>query len=431
MMKKEKQIVYSEPIEEIISTPPKSLVRWGTTLLFVLFVMFFLFAWLVKFPDDIPGPIEITTETPNITMVSKITGRIDQLYVNDGDQVSKGQILALMETPASLAEVESLKRIIDTVSDPENLKSTSFPSFSQLAEIQEYYSSFLKLLDDYNAVTANDFYGNKIASVDHELTVLASHLDELSNKEEIVRNNLQLETNEFFRDSSLYEQGFLSKSEYEKALKTLNDLRLSLQEVVLEQSSLSVDMVTKQEQRKEYLIQRRETNQTAISELNRAFQLLTTRIDMWISTYLLIAPANGTISFSKFWSSNQSVSANEVVMGIIPENPGEIIGRMTLDMQRSGKVEVGQQVIIKLSSYPYLEYGTIMGNVKSKSSVADSDNYIIEVSLPNGLTTIYDKTLEFSHNMSGTAEIITDNQSILQRIFYPIQYIINRNKYIK
>ena len=72
-----------------------------------------------------------------------------------------------------------------------------------------------------------------------------------------------------------------------------------------------------------------------------------------------------------------------------------------------------------------------MGNVKSKSTVADSDNYIIEVNLPNGLTTIYDKTLEFSHNMSGTAEIITDNQSILQRIFYPLQYIINRNKYIK
>ena len=430
-MEKEKHIVYSEPIEEIISTPPKSLIRWGTTLLFVLFVMFFLFAWLVKFPDDIPGPIEITTETPNITMVSKITGRIDQLYVNDGDKVSKGQVLALMETPASLAEIESLKKIVDTVSAPENLSSTSFPSYSQLAEIQEYYSSFLKLLDDYNAVTANDFYGNKIASVDHELSVLTTHLNELSNKEKLVRDNLELETNEFFRDSSLYEQGYLSKSEYEKALKTLNDLRLNLQEVVLEQSSLYVDMVAKQEQRKEYLIQRRETNQTAISELNRAFQLLTTRIDMWISDYLLIAPANGVISFSKFWSSNQSVSANEVVMGIIPENPGDIIGRMTLDMQRSGKVEVGQQVIIKLSSYPYLEYGTIMGNVKSKSTVADSDNYIIEVSLPNGLTTIYDKTLEFSHNMSGTAEIITDNQSILQRIFYPLQYLINRNKYIK
>ena len=351
--------------------------------------------------------------------------------MNDGDKVSKGQVLALMETPASLAEIESLKKIVDTVSAPENLSSTSFPSYSQLAEIQEYYSSFLKLLDDYNAVTANDFYGNKIASVDHELSVLTTHLNELSNKEKLVRDNLELETNEFFRDSSLYEQGYLSKSEYEKALKTLNDLRLNLQEVVLEQSSLYVDMVAKQEQRKEYLIQRRETNQTAISELNRAFQLLTTRIDMWISDYLLIAPANGVISFSKFWSSNQSVSANEVVMGIIPENPGDIIGRMTLDMQRSGKVEVGQQVIIKLSSYPYLEYGTIMGNVKSKSTVADSDNYIIEVSLPNGLTTIYDKTLEFSHNMSGTAEIITDNQSILQRIFYPLQYLINRNKYIK
>jgi hypothetical protein len=97
-------------------------------------------------------------------------------------------------------------------------------------------------------------------------------------------------------------------------------------------------------------------------------------------------------------------------------------------MLRSGKVKPGQKVNIKLSGYPYLEYGMVRGVIKSKSLVASRDAYIIEIDLPDGLTTLYGIKLDFAQNMQGTAEIITEDLRLLQKIVNPFRYMISRNK---
>jgi HlyD family secretion protein len=97
-------------------------------------------------------------------------------------------------------------------------------------------------------------------------------------------------------------------------------------------------------------------------------------------------------------------------------------------MNRSGKVKTGQTVNIKFSSYPFLEYGMVKGIVKSKSLVPSGVFYVLEIDLPDGLTTLYGKNLEFTQNMQGTAEIITDDLRLLQKIINPFRYLISRNR---
>ncbi len=70
----------------------------------------------------------------------------------------------------------------------------------------------------------------------------------------------------------------------------------------------------------------------------------------------------------------------------------------------------------------------VRGIVKSKSLVPSDDSYIIEISLPEGLTTLYGKNLDFTQNMQGTAEIITDDLRLLQKIMNPFRYLVSRNK---
>jgi HlyD family secretion protein len=97
-------------------------------------------------------------------------------------------------------------------------------------------------------------------------------------------------------------------------------------------------------------------------------------------------------------------------------------------MQRSGKVKQGQAVNIKLSSYPYLEYGMVRGRIKTKSLVPSGDAYVIEIELPDGLTTLYKRKLDFTQNMQGVAEVITDDMRLLQKIIYPLRYLLSVNK---
>jgi HlyD family secretion protein len=155
---------------------------------------------------------------------------------------------------------------------------------------------------------------------------------------------------------------------------------------------------------------------------------LRAQMNIWVNTYYLSSPVEGIATFTKFWSTNQSVVRDEPVISVVPRDPGEFIGRINLKMQRSGKVQEGQLVNIKLSGYPYLEYGMVRGIVKSKSLVPSGDAYVIEITLTDGLTTLYGKELEFTQNMQGIAEIITEDVRLLQRIVNPFRHMISKNK---
>jgi len=70
----------------------------------------------------------------------------------------------------------------------------------------------------------------------------------------------------------------------------------------------------------------------------------------------------------------------------------------------------------------------VRGIVRTKSLVPSGDSYIIEIELPDGLRTLYNKQLEFTQNMQGTAEIITEDMSLLQKIVDPFVTLFQKTK---
>lgn len=156
--------------------------------------------------------------------------------------------------------------------------------------------------------------------------------------------------------------------------------------------------------------------------------ILKAELNIWENTYLLKSPVDGIVTFTRYWTENQIVVRDEPVLSVIPHKAGNYLGRMNLKMLRSGKVKPGQLVNIKLSSYPYLEYGMLRGIIRTKSMVPSKDAYIIEIELPDGLTTLYGKKLEFTQNMDGTAEIITEDLRLLQKMINPLRYLLSKNK---
>ena len=421
-------IIYSDPVNEIMGHPPGRIVRWGNTAIMLVFVIFILFLWLIKYPDTIPAPVEITTVNPPVILVSKLTGRIKNLYVMDKDQIGPGQLIAVMETAASIDDLTKIKNIVDTISDPERIMLTSLPEFSELGEIQNYWGSFLKSLSDFNNYNINDYYGNKIKSLTDEIDGILTYIGRVEVKEKLFSENRMLEAKKYSRDSVLYVNGVYSESDLEKSRQSLIRLNIELQQVRLDHTAKSIELAEKRQLLQDYRIKKLEEKEKYYSVLNESFLNLKAQIKIWENTYLLISPVSGIVTFTKFWSENQIVEKDEPVLSIVPMDAGDFIGRINLKMNRSGKVKPGQAVNIKLSGYPYLEYGMVRGIVKSKSLVPSEGSYIIELSLPSGLTTLYGKKLDFTQNMQGTAEIITDNLRLLQKIINPFRYLISRNK---
>jgi len=127
------------------------------------------------------------------------------------------------------------------------------------------------------------------------------------------------------------------------------------------------------------------------------------------------------------WSNNQWVTAGDPIMTILPENEDKIIGRMEIPMQRSGKVHVNQDIMLKLSNYPYMEYGVIFGKIKSISLVPYKENYIAEIEIPS-LITNYNHTIPFNQQMEGIASVIVKDVSLFERLMQPVISSINGHK---
>lgn len=428
MKNRKADIVYSDPVKEIISNPPRRIIRWGTTIIFSVLAAMVILSWLIRYPDVVPAAVEITTVNPPVTLVSKITGAINKLYVKDGQNVSPGELLAVMETAASIGEIELLRSVIDTVHKPESLQNEHFPAFYRLGEIQEPYASFRKSLADFNTYIRNDFYGKRIISMTEEINGIEEYITRLKVKEKLVSQNLEIEENKYRRDSTLHSTNVYSQSELEISRQAFIRTRLELQEVRLDYASRLIELAEKRQLLQDYAVNRQSEREKLISSLGETFLNLKARMKIWETTYLLISPIRGRVAFTEYWSENQSVTIDQPVLSVVPENTGEYIGRINLKMQRSGKVKTGQTVNIQLSGYPYLEYGMVRGVIRSKSLVPSGDAYIIEVSLPDGLNTLYGKKLEFTQRMQGTAEIVTEDLRLIQKIINPFRHLVSKSR---
>ena len=84
-----------------------------------------------------------------------------------------------------------------------------------------------------------------------------------------------------------------------------------------------------------------------------------------------------------------------------------------------------KKVLIKLDNYRFQEYGIVEGRVQNISlSSDDKGNYYVDVVLPKGLKTSYNKTLVFDKELRGNAEIVTQDLRLIERFFYQIRKLL-------
>ena len=72
---------------------------------------------------------------------------------------------------------------------------------------------------------------------------------------------------------------------------------------------------------------------------------------------------------------------------------------------------------IKLSSFPFAEYGTLSGFVQSISQNPIEKYYLVYISLPNGLVSSTGAQLYFAETIYGQAEILTKDRRLISRVF--------------
>ena len=420
----------SEEFKDILGRPPRWMVRWGITVIFVLIAMLIAGSWFFKYPDAVPSKIVVTTKNPPAPIVARSSGKIDHMLVRDKQQVEKGQALAIIENTANYRDVLELEDWLANFDEHDlnaNPELTLQKAHYILGEVQPQYAIFLKKREDLSHFNRLDYHQQKINSLKNELRRSQQHYQKLLNQKSIIQEEYELIKRQFQRDSMLYAKEVIPEAEYEKSESQLLNKKYALEQIAVSLSDSRIQRSRIEQNMLELELQyQRQKNQLRLN-LAESLDNLKAAIKEWKRKYYLSAPTEGKVTFTSYWSANQYVEKGKRVMTVIPKTAGEIIGKMTLPFRGAGKVKEGQQVNIQFANYPVLEYGMVEGVVRSISLVPENQVYAVEVALPEGLTTFYGVELQFSQQMQGKAEVITQDIRLLERIIRPLRYVVNKN----
>ncbi|RUT78843.1 HlyD family secretion protein [Ancylomarina longa] len=418
----------SDEVKEILGRMPNWIIRSGTALFFIVIFALIIGSWFFRYPDIIHARLVLTTVNPPAELVSRASGKIQNLYVSDNQEVPQGFLLAVIENPAVNEDVLALKdKLIQFkghLTGSKKIESNLLEQNLRLGEIQTYYNAFLKSYVDYHRFFEMKYYDRKIASYRDQISKYHMYYDRQYQQKKILESELSISKNQFLRDSSLFLRGVISQSEFQNARKKYLDQSYTFHGARSSLASTQISISEVQQQIIDLEIKKENERKVLQNTMIQSYDNLKAQIDIWEQKYLIRTPIAGKVSFNKFWSSNQNVKQGERVFMVLPLDSTKLVARVELGVRGAGKVKVGQRVNIKLDNYPYLEYGMLEGTIQSISKVPEDQKYSLDVNFPNGLVTNYGIKLKFAQQIEGDAEIITEDMRLLERIFNPIKALL-------
>lgn len=426
----DKTEIHSEEIQELMGFIPKGVVRWGLTVIFLTLSGIIIGSFFFKSPEIITAPMVLTTENPPVALLSKSTGKIDRLFVQDGQQVDAGTIVALINNPTNYQDYLLLKAGLskrpDTITWDRQVLAVELPGKLTLGELQSSYSSFLKNRNSFRHYLKQNLIPQKIELLKKQITKQKEYYQTQLRQRDIQLKDLILSAKAFDRDSLLFVKQATSESEYEKARQTL--LAKKSASIGFEASLKNTESSILQMQQNSVELQMQHEKELAQFrlELDESKQNLENLAHQWEEKYMVRSPVKGKITYTSVWSENQEVKAGELIGTVIPQGDLTIIAKAVVPTAGFGKVEVGQKVNIKLAGFPYMQFGMLKGRVRSVSLVPEEKGYVAEIELTGGMTSSYRENLKFIQQMDGTAEIVTKDLRLIYRFINPLRALLDK-----
>ena len=364
-----------------LNIEPGYLLRRGTAYMFGFFFLVLILAGIISFNQVVKGSVTLTSKNPPVEIKVKRDGKLSAIYYKPGDSIVAGDIVAVLDNPASQKDITFLKERLGKdflkVLSLEALL-TEFPvNLSLGTSLQAAYNRFLE--EYHNLILENTLGHNQIMeqgllqNINNQRSILNSKEEEF----QLMENSLSISTENINRHRQLFEKGVISKFDLEKV------------------------------------------------ELVFAKQNLLNEISEWEDKNIIKSPVAGRLSYNQVWGVHQNVEEGDVVFTIVPFMRKDLLGKCIVPVQNSGQINKGQKVYLKLDNYPYREWGMIKASVKSISEVpsrAEVPAYIVYLDV-DSLVTSYGKELILHQELIGTAEIVLEEVTLLKRIFYQFRQL--------
>ncbi|NLR62487.1 HlyD family efflux transporter periplasmic adaptor subunit [Chitinophaga polysaccharea] len=418
--------LHSEGVQDILTLPPHWMIRWGNTVIMVILLLILLMSYVIKYPEFVPSKVIISSSNPPEKLEARTNSKVEEIFVEDHQKVTKNQLLLVLQSTADYRDVIRLRNIMDS------LDSKALPHFPlvevarfKLGEVQADYNAFAKALTDEQLYTRLQPYSPDFAATEKSLTESRNRIRTLQQQKELEQKKYEVSKREFDRYQELFKEKVVSAAEmgqekikFLQAEQNIENLNVTISQ--LQESILGIEKT-----RSGVAINAQKDQINLSSQTAQLFEQLRRSVKSWEQNYLFTSSVDGVVGFQQFLGKNQFVKSGDILVAVMPEDKNMLIGRLQVPATNSGKVKEGQKVLLKLDNYPYQEFGSVQGKVKSIANTPDKDgNYYVNVILPDGLKTSFHKTLAFDKELKGNAEIVTQDLRLIERFFYQLRKLL-------
>lgn len=422
----------TEEIQAIIERMPTKFGLYITVFVSILVITLLALGWFIRYPDVVMGEMVINANSSPVKLIANASGKL-RVILKSQDNVDEGTYIAFIESVADIEDIREVTKLLRHFNLNKLTTKISFPQNVSLGELNTKYFAFIDAYDEYMARHKTHLLLAQEAVLKQMLVEQQNILNSSLQKLKISSENVRLMNKFHKRDSILFKDKVLHEADIDKSDMNYLSIKDAYQTMLNNVTTIKEQMQETGNKIQQIAIQKREQQDQVQSNLIATYTDLADNFKMWEQKYVFKAPTKGKVQFSKFWTNNQFIQAGEPLFTIVPVKD-KIIGQMTLPANGAGKVNIGQEVIIKLENYPYREYGSITGKVSSISLTTNStktergaiETYLVNVDLPAKLTTNYGSTLDFKFEIKGTGEIITKDRKLIERLFDNMKYAVSK-----
>lgn len=406
--------IHSEDLQEIIAKPPSWLLKRGISFILLTILIILGTSVFIRYPEMVVTNIRFNTEDAPKAVSPKVVGSLVRLLVSDGTWVSEGTPLAYLESTADhgqvIALVDKLQQLREEEGQSHNFEKLVAPTALNLGELQASYQSFYLAYLNYLSSIDVGIYQQRRSAIHAESANVQRQYEKNRQSIALQEEQLSLAEKEFEKYKLLAEKKVISPAELQQKEVLLLAKRQTIPQMENNLIGYQGNLLSKKKELMDIDNQISEEQKKFVQSLNSFIS----EAETWKKQYILSSPSTGKLIYGEFLQSNQQVQVGQKLFYINPRD-GRYYGEILLPQESSARVKQGQRVFINVRSYPYQEYGYLQGRVNYLSDIPIHDSvFFCKIEL---IRTVQDSLIRLKPGLLGEAKIITEDKSILKRIW--------------
>ena len=416
-------------------------LRFTGMLVGLSFLALIVISALMQIEIVSKGAGRVVTQSREQLVQTDTSGRVAAIFAKEGNRVSAGQRLALLD---SRDEEQKLDRVIFRI---ESLRASGRRYRAHLLEIEGsqkcedslsdsfasvYGSAIEKILRDNEALFRSECVERRQTRqlFTAQRATALNAADVASKSVERFDRILGIQAERLRSAEHLFSRGVLSKADLLNVLEKHSDLELQRQVAVAEERHLRSEVALIEERLQSFVSSEIKNHTKALAEnVEKVDDLLFTKRDFEkeLSSKLLKAPLGGIVTNLSVTTIGEFLQDGAEIMSITPHDE-ELYIEVLFDNREIGFIEAGQLVYVKIDAFPFERFGALKGTIAlvSADSIEVADNvwgFHVKVALDDQLDAP-GRDIVVKPGMTASVDVVTGSRSLLSYFFAPLKKIV-------